>query len=82
MFQSVPGPLYIGPVPEIHIQRCQIKTATDDIVDTLENLEARLPDAKKHSGSFEPAEDTKRVPLEPNDPDGKALTIGASLDSK
>ena len=56
--------------------------ATDDIVDTLEHLEAQLPEAKKHTGSFEPAEDTKQVPLDPNDPDGKALTIGASLDSK
>jgi len=33
-------------------------------------------------GSFEPAEGTKKIPLDPDSSDGKVLTISADLDSK
>ena len=35
-----------------------------------------------HAGAFEFAEGTKDIPLNPNNPDGKALKISATLDSK
>jgi hypothetical protein len=41
-----------------------------------------IPDPKRHAGNFEPAEDVKLVPLDPTDPNGKALNISAVLDPK
>ncbi|XP_039805032.1 uncharacterized protein LOC120669327 [Panicum virgatum] len=35
-----------------------------------------------HVGNFKPAEGTKDIPLDPKTPDGKALKISATLDSK
>ena len=37
---------------------------------------------QRHAGSFEAAEGAKDIPLNPNTPDGKALKISATLDSK
>jgi hypothetical protein len=48
----------------------------------LEGLAAEAPEPKRHAGSFEPAEDTKKIPLDPSSSDEKALTISASLDDK
>ena len=36
----------------------------------------------RHVGSFEPAKGIKKVPLDPNHPDDKALQVSATLDSK
>ena len=35
-----------------------------------------------YAGNFEPAEGTKNIALDPKTPDGKALKISATLDSK
>jgi len=48
----------------------------------LEALAAEAPEPKHHAGSFAPAEGTKKIPLDPNGSDGKALTISADLDTK
>ena len=48
----------------------------------LEALAAEAPEPKGHAGSFEPAEGTKKIPLDPNGFDGKVLTISADLDPK
>jgi hypothetical protein len=48
----------------------------------LDGLANEIPDPKRHAGSFEPAEDVKLVPLDPADPNGKALNISATLDQK
>jgi hypothetical protein len=48
----------------------------------LEALAAEAPEPKRHAGSFEPAEGTKKIPLDPKDADGKARTISADLDPK
>ena len=37
---------------------------------------------QRHAGTFEPAEGTKDVPLNPKTPDGKTLKISATLNSK
>jgi hypothetical protein len=37
---------------------------------------------QRHAGNFESAEGTKDIPLDPNTPNGKALKISATLDSK
>ena len=41
-----------------------------------------LDSTQRHAGSFEPAEGIKKVPLDPNRSDDKALQISATLDSK
>jgi hypothetical protein len=48
----------------------------------LDGLAKEIPDPKRHASNFEPAEDVKLVPLDPTDPNGKALSIGATLDPK
>jgi len=49
----------------------------------LNNMADEAMDSKqRHAGSFESAEGTKDVPLDPKTPDGKALKISATLDSK
>jgi hypothetical protein len=49
------------------------------------DLEARLsevPDPKWSTGSFEPVEGVKEVPLDPSSSDSKTVHVGAALDSK
>jgi hypothetical protein len=41
-----------------------------------------LDSAAKHAGSFEAAEQTKEVPLDPAVPEGKALRVSSTLDPK
>jgi hypothetical protein len=41
-----------------------------------------LDSATKHAGSFEAAEQTKEVPLDPAAPEGKALRVSSTLDPK
>ena len=44
--------------------------------------EEAIDSKQQHAGAFEPAEGTKDVPLNLKTPDGKALKISATLDSK
>jgi hypothetical protein len=50
------------------------------------DLEKMLNEAadshNKHAGSFEPAEQTKVMPLDPNNLEGKAARVSSSLDTK
>jgi hypothetical protein len=41
-----------------------------------------IPDPKRHADNFEPAEDVKLVPLDPTNPNGKALSMSTTLDPK
>jgi hypothetical protein len=41
-----------------------------------------LDSTAKHAGSFEAAEQTKEVSLDPAAPEGKALRVSSTLDSK
>jgi hypothetical protein len=41
-----------------------------------------LDSATKHAGSFEAAEQTKEVPLDPTAPEGMALRVSSTLDPK
>jgi hypothetical protein len=41
-----------------------------------------LDSTAKHTGSFEAAEQTKEVPLDPAAPEGKALRVSSTLDPK
>jgi hypothetical protein len=49
----------------------------------MEKLANEGPDSSsKHAGSFEAAEQTKEVPLDPSAPEGKALRVSSTLDPK
>jgi hypothetical protein len=41
-----------------------------------------LSSTPKHAGSFEAAEQTKEVPLDPTAPEDKALRVSSTLDPK
>jgi hypothetical protein len=41
-----------------------------------------LDSSAKHAGSFEVAEQTKEMPLDPTAPEGKTLSVSSTLDPK
>jgi len=55
---------------------------TTELALRLQALAVEALEPKCHVGSFEPVEGTKRVPLDPDNSDGKVLTISADLDPK
>jgi hypothetical protein len=53
------------------------------LVTNMEKLvNENLDSAAKHAGSFEAAEQTKGVPLDPAAPEGKALRVSSTLGPK
>jgi len=56
--------------------------SSTELASKLEALATEAPEPKRHAGSFEPAEGTKKIPLDPNNSDGKVLTISADLNPK
>jgi hypothetical protein len=40
------------------------------------------PNSKRQARAFEPTKGTKEVPIDPDDPNGKVLCIGANLSPK
>jgi len=53
-----------------------------ELASRLETLATEALEPKRHAGSFEPAEGTKKIPLDHNSSDDKVLTISANLDPK
>ena len=56
--------------------------SSTELASKLEALVTEAPKPKRHAGSFEPAEGTKKILLDPNNSDGKVLMISADLDPK
>jgi len=89
---KMPGPKGVITVSSSfeHVYECDVECveygeaveSSTELVSKLEALAAEAPEPKRHAGSFEPAEGTKKIPLDPNDSNGKALTISADLDPK
>jgi len=52
------------------------------LITSLDDIDQDVPDPKCHAGSFEPAEETKLVFLNPEVTEGRALRINSSLDPK
>jgi hypothetical protein len=52
------------------------------LIADLECLSKEMPDAKRHTGNFEPAEAVKSVPLDPSNNACKQVRIGFELDPK
>jgi hypothetical protein len=87
MKMKMPGPngvITVGSSIE-HAFDCDVEcVALDEVlVTTLEKMvNEDLDSAAKHTGTFEAAEQTKEVPLDPSAPEGKALRVSSTLDPK
>jgi hypothetical protein len=58
-------------------------TVTSEELTIIREVEAvGTPDSKRQAGAFEPTEGTKEVPVDTNDPNGKALRVGADPSPK
>jgi hypothetical protein len=66
------------------VEHAEAMALDEALVANLEKLVNEDLDsaAAKHAGSFEAAEQTKKVPLDPVAPVGKALRFSSTLDSK
>ena len=84
------GVITVGPSFE-HAYECDVdcveraKALKEDealAADLEKTANQAIDTTHQNAGSFGPAEGVKELPLDPNCPDGKALKISATLDSK
>ena len=90
---KMPGPkgvITVGPLFE-HAYECDVECVecaeaqADDeaLAATLDKMASEAMDSThRHTGSFEPTEGIKVVPLDLSHPDDNALKISATLDNK
>jgi hypothetical protein len=52
------------------------------LIADLDCLSKEAPDAKRHTGNFEPAEAIKSIPLDPSNDTGKKVRIDSEIDPK
>jgi len=88
----IPGPKGVITVSSSfdHTYECDVECveygeaveSSMELVSKLEALAVEAPEPKRHAGSFEPAEGSKKIPLDPNGSDNKVLTISADLNPK
>jgi hypothetical protein len=65
------------------VEHAEALALDEALVNTLEKMVSEdLDSAAKHAGTFEAAEQTKEVPLDPSAPEGKALRVSSGLDPK
>jgi hypothetical protein len=65
------------------VEHAEALALDDALVTTLEKMvNDDLGSTAKHAGTFEAAEQTKEVPLDPSAPEGKALRVSFTLDPK
>jgi hypothetical protein len=64
------------------VEHAEALALDEALVANLEKLVNEDLDSAKHAGSFEAAEQTKGVPLDPAAPKGKALRVSSTLDPK
>jgi hypothetical protein len=67
-----------------HTYECDVECVeyAEALIADLESLSKEVPDAKRHTGNFEPAEAVKFVPLDPSNDASKQVWIGSELDPK
>jgi hypothetical protein len=67
-----------------HAYECDVECVeyAEALITDLECLSKEVPDAKRHTGNFEPAEAVKSVPLDPSNNACKQVQIGSELDPK
>jgi hypothetical protein len=65
------------------VEHAEVLALDEALVAHLEKMvNEDLNSTTKHAGSFEAAEQTKEVPLDPAAPEGKALRVSSTLDPK
>jgi hypothetical protein len=70
-----------------HVYECDVECVeyaealaeSEALIADLECLSKEVPDAKRHTGNFEPAEAVKSVPLDPSNDADKKVRIGSEL---
>ncbi|XP_066380922.1 uncharacterized protein [Miscanthus floridulus] len=89
---KMPGPNGINTVKSTyeHAYDCDVEcieyaeaiVEAEALIADLDQLDSEVPDTKRRTGTFEPMEAVKLVPVDPADPDGRDLKISTTLDSK
>jgi hypothetical protein len=89
---KMPGPNGVITVGSTyrHVYKCDMECVeyaealaeSEALIADLESLSKEVPDAKRHTGNFEPAEAVKSVPLDPSNDASKQVQIGSELDPK
>jgi hypothetical protein len=89
---KMPGPNGIITVVSTyrHAYECDVECVeyAEDIAESealiadLDCLSKEAPDAKRHTGNFEPAEAVKTVALDPSNDTCKHVRVGSKLDPK
>jgi hypothetical protein len=65
------------------VEHTEALALDEALVASMEKLvNENLDSTTKHAGSFEVAEQTKEVPLDPGAHEGKALRVSSTLDPK
>jgi hypothetical protein len=64
------------------VEYAEALTESEAPIADLESLSKEVPDVKRHTGNFEPAETVKFVPLDPSSDASKQIRIGSELDPK
>jgi hypothetical protein len=64
------------------VEYAKALTESEALIADLESLSKEVPDAKRHTCNFEPAEAVKSVPLDPSNDASKQVRIGSELDLK
>jgi hypothetical protein len=64
------------------VEYVEVLAESEALIADLECLSKEVPDAKRHTGNFEPAEAVKSVPLDPSDDADKKVQIGSEIDPK
>jgi hypothetical protein len=64
------------------VEYAEALAESEALIADLECLSKEVPDAKRHTGNFEPAEAVKSVPLDPSNDTCKQVRIGSKLEPK
>jgi hypothetical protein len=65
------------------VERAEAQAEDEALAASLDKMANKVMDSThRHAGSFEPAEGIKKEPLDPSQPNDKALQVSATLDSK
>jgi hypothetical protein len=64
------------------VEYAEALAESETLIADLESLSKEVPDAKRHTGNFEPAEAVKFAPLDPSNDASKQVRIGSKLDPK
>jgi rhamnose utilization protein RhaD (predicted bifunctional aldolase and dehydrogenase) len=64
------------------VEYAEALAESEALIANLERLSKEAPDAKRHTGNFEPVEAVKSVSLDPSNDASKQVRIGSELDPK